>query len=164
MRPKKCLVLSAESTREIPEVSARHPLNPKSQMHIRSLSQRAGLERLGLHIVRVPAGHESNEYHTHTYEEEFYYVLSGRGVATIDDDEFEVGPGWFLAFPAPSVPHVLSNPFEEDLVYLVGGERSPFEVGEFPRRGKVLIREPGRARVVDREALEELGPRRDESD
>lgn len=74
----------------------------------------------------------------------------------IDGTEHEVGPGDFLAFPAPSVPHLVSNPFDSDLVYLVGGERKEFELGEFPRHDKLLIRDRGKAYLVKRQDLEEI--------
>ena len=44
-------------------------------------------------------------------------------VAEIDGGEHEVGPGDFMGFPTPSLGHHLRNPFDEDLVYLMGGER-----------------------------------------
>ena len=59
---------------ELPELTFRHPLNPKSEVHLRSLSALAGLQRLGLHIGRAPPGAESFVYHYHHFEEEFVYV------------------------------------------------------------------------------------------
>ena len=35
--------------------------------------------------------------------------------------------------------HHLTNPYDEDLVYLMGGERSRVEVSSFPRAGKRII-------------------------
>ena len=141
------------------EHSGAHPLNPNSEMHGVSLSELVGLRRLGLHSVRLPPGKESCIYHSHTTEEEFFYILSGRGVAEIDDEEYEVGPGDFMGFPTPSVGHHLKNPFDEDLVYLVGGERKSVEIAEFPRLRKKVIRD-GRegAFMVDMDRLEPLGP------
>jgi len=53
--------------------------------------------------------------HSHQHEEEWLYILSGRGIAEIDGEELEVGPGDFMAFPTPSVAHHLTNPFDEKL-------------------------------------------------
>ena len=72
--------------------------------------------------MRVAPGKESFIYHTHYYEEEWIYILSGRGVAEIDGAEHEVGPGDFMGFATPSVAHHLRNPFDVELVYLCGGE------------------------------------------
>ena len=116
---------------------------------MRRLSEAVGLERIHLRLGRVPPGKESFIYHSHQTEEEFVYILSGRGRAEIDDKAFEVGPGDFMGFPAPSVAHHLTNPHEEDLVYLMGGERHSLEIGTFPRLGKRLIFDAGRIFLVD---------------
>lgn len=136
------------------EMTFSHPLNPKSEMRGVSLSEAVGLRRVGLHLVRVPPGREANIYHSHACEEEFFYILSGRGVVELGDEEHEVGPGDFLGFTTPSVPHNLCNRFDEDLVYLVGGERKEAEIGDFPRLGKCVIRVGREASLVDRDHLE----------
>lgn len=120
--------------------SFSHPFNPNSEIHMRSLGDAVGLERLGIHILRIPPGKESFVYHMHHTEEEFIYILSGRGIAEIGDEEHEVGPGDFMGFPTPSVGHHMRNPFTEDLVYLSGGERRISEVADFPRHNKRIVR------------------------
>lgn len=120
--------------------SFSHPLNPNSEIHMRSLGDAVGLERIGIHILRIPPGKESFVYHMHHTEEEFIYILSGRGIAEIGDEEHEVGPGDFMGFPAPSVGHHLRNPFNEDLMYLSGGERRTVEVADFPKHNKRIVR------------------------
>ena len=118
-----------------------HPLNPeRSKMKGVSLSEAAGLERIGVHLMVLPPGRESFVYHSHLREEEWLFVLSGRGQLEIDGKLRDLGPGDFVGFAAPSLPHQLRNPFGEDLTYLSGGERQPFEVAEFPRLGLVMIR------------------------
>jgi uncharacterized cupin superfamily protein len=99
---------------------------------------------LGLHVGRLPPGAESFVFHYHHLEEEFVYIVSGRGVAEIGDQTFEVGPGDFMLFTAPSEGHHLRNPFEADLVYLMGGESREIEIGEFPRLRKRAIFEKGK--------------------
>ena len=70
-------------------------------------------------------------------------------MAEIDGEEHEIGAGDFLGFGSPSVGHHLKNPFDDDLVYLVGGERRPVEIAEFPNLGKHMIRLGGEAHLVD---------------
>jgi uncharacterized cupin superfamily protein len=48
-------------------------------------------------------------------EEEWLYILSGRGVAQIDGKEYEVWPGDFMGFATPSVAHLLKNPYRKSL-------------------------------------------------
>jgi len=138
-----------------------HPLNASSEMHYVSLGDLVGLERIGVHVIRLPPGKESCVYHAHAAEEEWLYIVAGRGIAEIDGREHEVGPGDFMGFPTPSVGHHLRNPFDHDLVYLVGGERRDMEVGTFPELGKKVIRVGREAWLVDADDLEPFGPRED---
>lgn len=141
-------LLGAELIARTEELEFRHPLNPNSEVHMRSLGDRVGLRRLGIHLTRVPPGKESFVYHTHGGEEEFVYVLSGRGIAEIGDEEFEVKAGDFMGFATPSVGHHLRNPFDTDLVYLMGGERHEIEVGDYPKLKKRGIRTGAEMQIV----------------
>jgi uncharacterized cupin superfamily protein len=98
--------------------------------------------------IRSPPGRESYVYHSHETEEEWVYILAGRGMAEIDGEELEVGPGDFMGFTTPSVAHHLRNPFDEDLIYLCGGEIRELDVCDYPRQGLVLIRRRDGAQVV----------------
>lgn len=132
--------LSQQDIAEAPTLHLSHPWNEKSEVFMTRLSEPAGLSRLSLAIGRVPPGKESFVYHRHERDEEFLFILSGRGIAEIGEESFEVGPGDFMAFPAPHGPaHHLRNSFEEDLVYLMGGERSGLDVGHFPRLGRRIV-------------------------
>jgi uncharacterized cupin superfamily protein len=114
----------------------RQALNPNSYLQRASLSRRAGMKRAHVSLGRIPPGKDSFAYHAHMQEEEWVYILSGRGVAEIDGENTEVGPGDFMGFPTPSVAHLLKNPFDEDLVYLMGGEDMPLDVIDYPNLGK----------------------------
>jgi len=137
----------------------RYPLNRNAQLFMTPLSRSVGLQRLGVTLGRMPPGKESFIYHSHRHEEEFVYILSGRGIAEIEGEEHEVGPGDFLGFPTPSVAHHLRNPFDEDLVYLMGGEHKDGEIADFPGIGKRLIRDGENLALVDAADLEPLIPR-----
>ncbi len=147
---------TAEEIAAAPEVSVRHPWNENSDVHIRPLSAAAGLSRVVLSLARVPPGKESFVYHSHERDEEFLFILSGRGRAEIGDEAFEVGPGDFMGFTAPGVAHHLSNPYDEDLVYLMGGERSGLDIGHFPRIGRRIIFSKSGIDAVDEDALRSM--------
>lgn len=151
---KPSLIRSAERP---PEQRGAHPLNPESEMHGVPLSDATGMSRIGVHVIRLRPGKESCVYHTHFGQEEFFYILSGRGKAEIDGCEHEVGPGDFMGFPTPSVAHHLWNPFDEELVYLVGGERAELEIADFPHLGKRLLRVGREGWVVDHDKLQPIG-------
>ncbi|HEX7671256.1 MAG TPA: cupin domain-containing protein, partial [Polyangiaceae bacterium] len=107
-------------------------LNPTSSFLGTGLSRLAGMERTNVSLARIPPGKDSFAYHAHLLDEEWCYIVSGRGVAEIDGAEHEVGPGDFMGFAAPQVPHLLENRGTEDLVYLMGGESHPVDVVEYP--------------------------------
>ena len=149
-------LLRAEAIARLPEQVQQHPLNAEATRHTRSLSDALGLQRLGLHLVRVRPGDESTEFHFHHLDEEFVYILAGRGLAEIGEAQHEVGAGDFMGFTAPSLPHVMRNPFDEDLVYLMGGQRSAFDITDYPRRRKRLFRHGRSLQVVDSDAIDTL--------
>ena len=140
------------------EQSFSHPWNPKSQLIGVQVSRALGLKRTAVSIARMPPGKESFVYHSHHHEEEWLYILSGCGIAEIDSEEIEVGPGDFMAFPAPSMPHHLKNPFDQDLVYLMGGENREFDIAEFPRLGKRMVKSGGNFDVYDMSNAKPFGP------
>jgi uncharacterized cupin superfamily protein len=146
-KPSLNIVRAADIAAHVQEFS--HPWNPDSQMIGMQLARSVGLKRTGVNFIRVPAGKESYVYHSHAYEEEWVYVLSGRALALIDDAEYEVGPGDFIGFPTPSVAHLLRNPGPSELVYLTGGENREFEVADFPKLGKRMIRTGSQVQVYD---------------
>jgi len=134
----------------------KHPLNPKSEVFMHRLGDRAGMQRAQLSLARVPPGKESFIPHAHSVEEEFLFILEGRGIAEIDGDRFAVGPGDYLGFPTDGAVHHLINDGPEDLIYLMGGERSSLEVAHFPSIGKVGVIGDGEVRLFDGSAADVL--------
>ena len=129
--------------------SFSHPWNPDSLVVGTRMSELTGLQRVGISKVTIQPGKESFLYHSHHCEEEWIYILSGRGVARIDDEEYEVAAGDFMGFPAPSVAHHLTNPFNEDLVYLMGGESRDVEIADFPDLGRRMLRRGGEVEIFN---------------
>lgn len=135
-----------------------HPWNPNSELYGTRLSSLVGLSRVGVSRVRVPPGKESFVYHSHYREEEWIYILSGRGLAEIDGEEYEVAAGDFMGFAAPQVAHHLRNSGEEDLVYLMGGEALDVDIADFPRLGKRMVRRGQQVEIYDVSDAKEFGP------
>jgi len=142
-------LLRASDIAALAEVRRQHQFNANAVRWTRTLSDATGLERIGLHLVRLAPGTESTQFHYHDADEEFIYVLHGRGIAEIGDEQFEVGAGDFMGFPTPSPGHLLRNPFEQDLVYLVGGERNAHDIVHYPRIRRSMIKGHGPRRYVD---------------
>ena len=143
------------------EETFSHPWNDQSEIIGTRMSEKAGLSRTGVSRVRIRPGKESFAYHMHHFEEEWIYVLSGRAIAKIDGQDYEMGPGDFVAFPTPSVAHLMTNPFDEELIYLMGGETLDHEVADFPELGKRMIRTGSQIDIYNLEDGVPFGPLED---
>jgi uncharacterized cupin superfamily protein len=155
-KPSLNIVRAADIAAHAQEFS--HPWNPASLMRGTQLGRSVGLKRTGVNFIRVPPGRESYVYHSHRFEEEWLYILSGTGVALIDGQEFAVAAGDFIGFPTPSVAHLLRNTGAEDLVYLSGGENREFEVAEFPTLKRRMVRMGEQVDVYDADDARAFGP------
>ena len=149
-------LLRADDIDHLPEVAHQHQFNDNAIRHTRNLGDTMGLRAMGLHLVRLTSGNDSTQYHYHDTDEEFLYILEGRGIATIGGNRQEVGAGDCMAFPAGSLPHNLHNPFDDDLVYLMGGDRNVSDVVHYPDIGRTMIKSGGRRRWLDSANLNDL--------
>ena len=152
-------LLTANQIANLEENVHRHQFNDNAVRYTRSLGDLLGLDDIGIHLVRLRKGNDSTQFHFHHIDEEFVYILSGKGIAEIGENTHEVAPGDFMAFGKHSLPHNMHNPFDEDLVYLMGGSRSPIDVCDYPRIGRRMYREHGVKQYVDLENLHEVPPR-----
>jgi uncharacterized cupin superfamily protein len=150
-------LLRAKDIEALPEERRVHALDSASIRHTRSLGDAVGLGTIGIHLVRLEQGRTSSVHHFHHHDEEWVYILSGRGLAEIGDETFDVGTGDFMGFVAGSLPHSLTNPHAEDLVYLVGGNRLPFDVCDYPRVRMRRYRLSGTNEYMSLDALVKAG-------
>lgn len=141
------------------EKRVQHQFNDNAVRHTRTLGTATGMERIGIHEIRLEPGRDSTTHHFHDCDEEFVYILSGTGKARIGDEEFEIGPGDFMGFGAPSPAHSMRNTGETDLVYLVGGERWPVDVVHYPDIDRTMIKSHGRRAWTDDGTFTDLPPR-----
>lgn len=152
-------LLRADDIAAMPEQRHQHQFNDNAVRLTRSIGDALALTALGLHLVRLTSGHDSTQFHYHDTDEEFVYILEGRGIAVIGEQRLEVGPGDFMGFPKGSLAHSLHNPFAADLVYLMGGDRNDSDVVHYPDIGRTMIKSAGRRRWVDTEQLQDVPPR-----
>ena len=134
---KKAEIEATEGT------AKQHFMNENAQRTNKSLGDLTGLTGIGFHIVEVPPGRESTEYHVHYHEDECVYILAGRGRVTIGEEMFEVEEGDFIGYRAGGLPHTMENIGEEMLKCIVTGQRLPHDVGDYPRHNKRLFRQEG---------------------
>jgi uncharacterized cupin superfamily protein len=148
------MYLSAERIAALEGVRRVHTLNPAAIRMDKSLGDEVGLKNIGIHLISIAPGDKSTEFHTHKYEEEAIYVLSGRGTEIMGETKQKIGPGDFIGFPAGGDAHETINDGKEPLVCLVIGQRLPQDVVDYPRKGKRLYRNSEQRDMVDYGTLE----------
>ena len=113
------------STADVPESPGRWGELPEIFGLGRPVGHDAGLQRIGLHVVRLQPGMRSSYPHAEEDEEEFVYVLEGEVDAWIDGELHPMRAGDLAAFPAGTgISHTFLNQSDRDAVLLVGGERT----------------------------------------
>ncbi|WP_325894858.1 cupin domain-containing protein [Grimontia sp. NTOU-MAR1] len=131
-------------------VTKTHFLNPKAVRTGKALGDAVGLTGLGFHAVEIELGFESTEYHVHYFEDECVYILSGTAAVTIDDEDFEVGEGDFIGYPAGGLPHIMTNTGNETLRCIMVGQRLDHDEADYPKQNKGIFRNKNRPwQVVD---------------
>ncbi len=110
-------------SQDVVEQQKRYPGTDEDQRYDRDLGRAAGLQKIGLHLVRLPPGTRSSYPHCEEKEEELVYVLEGEVSAWIDGEIFAMRAGDLAAFPAGTgICHTFINDGARDVVMLVGGE------------------------------------------
>ena len=148
------MYLSADAIAKMEGLRRVHQLNPAAIRTDKSLGDEVGLRNMGIHLITIAPGDKSTEFHSHKYEEEAIYVLSGHGIEVTGDTTQKIGPGDFIGFPAGGAAHETVNDGTEPLVCLVIGQRLAQDVVDYPRKGKRLYRNSGQRDVVDTKEIE----------
>ena len=83
------------------------------------LAEAAGLDKIGVTLLRLPAGAWSTERHWHLNSDEFIYVLEGEAVLVTDEGEEVLRAGDAAGFKAGEANgHHLQNRSSEDVLLL----------------------------------------------
>src|SRR5258705_7361422 len=102
---KPAPLLKAAAIESMKEIRRVHVLNKRAIRNYKALGDAVGMRDIGVHLVRINPGDESTAYHTHYCDEEFVYVLAGRGITQIGRRQYKIGPRDFMGLTAPSEPH-----------------------------------------------------------
>lgn len=126
-----------------PGIDKTHFLNANARRNNKSLGDLTGITGLGFHLIAVPPGCDSTEYHLHRFEDECVYILSGEAEVTIGTEVHHVAAGDFIGYRANGLPHTMKNTGDLPLTCIVVGTRLPQEVVDYPRLGKRLFSSQG---------------------
>ena len=80
--------------------------------NVEFLAGAAATSRFTLALIAKTPRSGGPALHSHTDEDDAFYVLDGRLLFTVDGDEVVAGPGTFVLVP-PGVEHTFANPFDE---------------------------------------------------
>lgn len=112
----------------------------------------ADLHPFDVELLRIPAGKTPYPYHSHSAQWEFYYVLSGTGIARDETGKTEIKSGDAFVF-SPGEAHQLINDSAADLLVLVVADNPVGESSYYPDSRKWLVRSPER-RLIRSESLD----------
>ena len=142
-------LLKAADIAEMAGKSKAHLLNPEAIRESKTLGGATGLTNLGFHMMTVMPNREYSEYHRHLYEEQCFYILSGRGEAIIKEQHYAIGSGDFLGFPKKGAAHTILNTGDEPLVMLSARVNLEQDVCDYPRKKKRLYMNGAEEALVD---------------
>lgn len=123
------------SAADVPEEEGRYDGLDERFSIGRALGRRAGMQKLGLHLERLPPGRRTSLPHAESSEEEFVFVLDGEVDAWLDGVRHRMRKHDFLALPSGTgVAHTIQNNGTEEALLFVGGEATkPINRITYPR-------------------------------
>ncbi|MDO2948877.1 cupin domain-containing protein [Aeromonas simiae] len=133
-------VLHADELARLEGIRKTHFLNSEARRVNKSLGDLTGLTTLGVHLIEVPPGCLSSEFHLHHMEDEAVYILEGEAQARIGEETVHVSAGDFIGYRAGGLGHNLRNCGEGVLRCLVMGARLGSDVCDYPDKQQRLFR------------------------
>jgi uncharacterized cupin superfamily protein len=103
------------------------------EIHGRALSDLGGASKIGVGLLELPPGCNTQPGHYHSHEEEHLYLLEGELTLHLGSQRHRLGPGSYVHFPAgQAVPHHLENDGTLPARYLMVGERNEEDRVTYP--------------------------------
>ena len=110
------------------------------------IAARAGAQRLGASVYRLPPGEAVCPYHWHAVEEELLVVLTGTPSVRTADGWRDLAPGDVVAFPIGAAgAHQVANRSGADADVLLVSQMRDAEVCGYPDSDKLGVFGPTRA-------------------
>ena len=120
----------------------------------KALGHSTGSEKIYANLDSVPAKGYSTKYHSHSQQEEFFYVVSGAGILNLNGEELEVKTGDFFAKPAgKGICHTFYNPGPEPLLILDVGTNEKEDTCYYPDEEVYLHKSAEGVHIFKEDAL-----------
>jgi uncharacterized cupin superfamily protein len=99
----------------------------------KELGKSVGSQKIYVNLDSVPPKGFSTEYHSHSQQEEFFYITSGIGILRLNGQEIDVKAGDFLSKPAgKDIFHTFYNSGIEPLLILDIGTNEKEDTCYYP--------------------------------
>ncbi|MGB8454275.1 MAG: cupin domain-containing protein [Anaerocolumna sp.] len=117
------------------------------------LGSAAGSQKLYVNIDKVPSQAFSTKYHSHSQQEEFFLILEGQGILRLNDNEYSIKKGDFIAKPAGrNIAHTFYNSSDEILEILDVGTVEKEDTCYYPDEEIFLVKSNGDANVFKKDS------------
>lgn len=102
------------------------------------IASRIGARKLGYNLTAVAPGKTSGPFHSHSQEEEMFFILEGTGELRYGNARHPLRAGDIIACPTggPGTAHQIFNTGNTEMRYLALSTLAPIEVCEYPDSGK----------------------------
>jgi uncharacterized cupin superfamily protein len=118
----------------------RWSLNEQIGIDIKDPARKLGSQICGFRLERLLPGKQSSQLHRHRLQEELFLILTGTGTLRHGAQEVAVKAGDFILYLAGDPdPHTFVNTGNAPLEFIATGNRSPYEVCEYPEEGTVFV-------------------------
>ena len=127
----------------IDNITRKYIYNPdfKSKMKTILIGDAIGSEKFYVNIDYVKPGSESVKYHSHSKSEEFYLIMSGKGILRMDGEEILIKTGDVISAPAgKDIGHQFINNSSEILQILDVGTREKDDIITYPDENLIYMK------------------------
>jgi len=116
----------------------------QSKMKTILIGDALGCEKIYVNIDYVKPGGVSTKYHSHSKQEEFFLIMSGKGILRINGEEISIKTGDVISKPAgKDIAHQFINNSSEILQILDIGTREKDDVATYPDENVISVRNKG---------------------
>ncbi|MCD4783675.1 MAG: cupin domain-containing protein [Candidatus Eremiobacteraeota bacterium] len=130
----------------IDNIAKEHIKDPdfKSKKKTLFLGDAAGAENIFVNIDYIKHGGKSKKYHSHTKQEEFFFIMKGKGILRLNEKEISVREGDFVAKPAgKGIAHQFINNGKDILQIMDFGLREEDDIESYPDEDIILLKKHG---------------------
>jgi uncharacterized cupin superfamily protein len=111
----------------------------KFQARIGRLGIPLGAQKLGYNVTVLPPGKRAYPAHSHSTNEEMFFVLEGSGTLRVGKETYPIRQGDVIACPpgGPETAHQIVNSSDKELKFLAVSTMISPEIANYPDSGKV---------------------------